>query len=208
MKRLAIAFVCAAASFACSQVKMKVQIGSKNAGTVVITQKVLKDGSKLVQLAMNLTSPPRTVRTESLYAKDGSPVRKFQETVVIGQRTRHQVTATFSVSGARVVIDINGSRETKEVELKAGAKLANPSEFWFVREKPKVGARVQAHTFNLEQMKWEQVTVTYLGPKEIKIGGAKQTAHLITSDKGSAYVDSTGQPVRLVLPGAVMERLK
>lgn len=208
MRRFLVPTLVCIAAWSAAQIKMDVQIAGQPSGTVTITQKLLADGSKSVQLAMSLRAPERKIRTESVYSKDGLPVRKFQETTVVGQRYRRQVTATFKDRSAHVVVDTNGVRETKEVPLlDDSASLVNLSEFWFVRDMPKKGTTIKTYSFDLETLEWHPSTITYVGPRDFKLGRKTIKAHHTRSDKGTALVDSKGLPLRLALPGALMDRI-
>lgn len=196
------------AASAVAQIKMDVTIGGRPAGKATITQKLTADGNKVVSLAMELVGGERTVkvRTESTYKPDGSPIRKLQETSIVGQRYRRLVIATFSADTASVVEDVNGKRSTRAVPLPAGGTMANESEFWFLTKTPAVGAKVKTYSFDTEKFEWELVEIDYVGQQEIKVGGKTVKAHLTKTSKGSAYFDQSGLPVRLELANGRFDR--
>lgn len=206
---LSLVALCLLAAAASAQVKMSVVVGGKTVGQATLTQKLLADGGKLVQVAMEMSSDGRSikVRQETTYRADGSAARKFSETTVPGQRFRRQVVATYGSKEVTVVDDRNGQRQTSRVPLPPGAKLANPSEFWVVKTKPATGATVEVDLFMVDRLEWKRVQVVYGGLKEIKVGGKAVKAHVSTSEIGSAFLDDIGMPVRLELPGVRMDRI-
>lgn len=200
--------VCSA-TLATAQIKMTVIRGGRDIGVATLTQKVQADGGKVVQISMEMKTGDSTVkvRSESTYRSDGSPIRKFQEALVIGQRYRRQVIASFGSNSVNVVTDTNGQRQTEQLSFPDGASLANESEFWFIREVPKVGQSVSSSHFNLDKMTWAKVSTKYIGPKSIKVNGKTVTAHLMQNTLGSVYVDDKGLPIRLELPDTRMDRI-
>lgn len=190
-------------------VKMTVYLSGRVAGTATLLQKLGTDGGKSVQLSMELKSEAMTatLRQESSYDKTGRPIRKFQETVIPAQKKRRTVVVTFDAAGANVVVDEGGKRTVKKLPLPETATREDLSEFWFLRDTPKAGAVAKANTVNLETLTWELVTTTYVGEVQVSIAGKKVKAHRTESDKGVAFIDANGQPLRLELPNGALERI-
>lgn len=191
------------------QTKLAVVVGGKRVGTATLLQKILVDGTKLVQLSMDLKSDSMaaTVRSEATYTAKGAPIRKFQETLVPAQKVRRTVVITFDKEGASVVADLNGKRTTKKVTLPETTQRDDASEFWFLRDQPKKGAEAKAYTFDIETLSWSLLTTTYEGEIEITIGGKKVKAHRTKSDKGVAYLDANGNPLKLETGNGALERI-
>ncbi len=196
-------------AFGSAQVKMQVLIGGKRAGTASLLQKILPDGSKMVQLSMELKTEQvnATLRSESTYDKKGNPIRKFQETIVPSQKTRRTVIVTFDAQGANTTIDLNGKRAVKHVALPSTATREDASEFWFSRDQPKVGQVNKAYNFNIESLTWELTVTTYVGIVDATIGGKKVKARRTESSAGAALLDETGLPLRLELSNGALERI-
>lgn len=190
-------------------VKMTVYLSGRVAGSATVLQKVGADGSKSVQLSMELKNETVTInlRQESSYDKTGRPIRKFQETHNVTQKTRKTVVVTFDAVGANAVVDEGGKRTVKKIPLPDTAVREDLSEFWFLRDQPKPGAVVKANTVNLETLTWELVTTTYKGTQEITIAGRKVKAHRTESERGVAFIDDKGLPLRLELPNGAIERV-
>jgi hypothetical protein len=211
MKRLfLIGALTLAAGLLQAQVRLYVTLGGKRVGQAVASQKILPDGSKLVQLSMNLAGPGGstvTLRQESTYSPKGAPIRKFHESLKSSPRERRQVTVTFGKGGAQVVEEVGGKRNLTNVPLVASAPIEANSEFWFIRDKPKPGATDKYYHFNVSKMEWELLTTTYGGVKTILIGGKKVKAHEVKSSQGVAYVDDKGLPYQLQLGQIKLERV-
>lgn len=190
-------------------VKMTVYLNGRVAGAATMLQKLGADGGKSVQLSMELKSESLAInlRQESTYDKTGRPIRKFQETHNVTLKTRRTVVVTFDAAGANAVIDEGGKRTVKKIPLPETAAREDVSEFWFVRDVPKPGAVVKANTVNLETLTWELVTTTYKGLVDITIAGRKVKAHRTESDRGVAFIDAQGLPLRLELPNGAIERV-
>jgi len=205
MRQLVLMGCLALTAFASAQVKLQIVRDGKSAGVVTVSQKMRPDGSK--QVMMSMESAGLKFRSESIYSASGLPQRKFQEISVPEQKTRRTIIAEFSEKSVSVTIDNNGTRSVKEVPLPANASSSDKSEFWFVRDKPTPGAKSTTYSFNLEKLAWESVTTTFVGPVEITINGVKLKANKTQSERGIAFVDDQGLPLRLELPNGVMERI-
>jgi hypothetical protein len=209
MKSWLIVGIMALAGTSAAQVKLQITRDGKNVGVATVTQKMRQDGSKQVQMSMESASTAGTItfRSESIYQASGMPQRKYQEIAIPGQKFRRTIIAEFSEKSVRVTTDNNGTRTVKDVPLPKNASAADKSEFWFVRDKPAAGAKVSGYTFNLEKLEWETVTTTFVGQVEITIGTTKVKANKTQSDRGVAFVDDQGMPLRLELPNGLMERI-
>lgn len=209
MKAAFLVGIIGLASTSGAQVKLQILRDGKSIGTATITQKMRQDGSKQVNMSMEATlgGNPVTLRSESIYLATGVPQRKFQEMSVPGQKFRRTIIAEFSEKSVHVTIDNNGTRSVKDIPLPKNASAADKSEFWFVRDKPAAGAKTVVHSFNLEKLEWEVVSTTFVGPVEITVGGKKLKANKTQSDRGIAFVDDLGLPIRMELPNGVMERV-
>ncbi|HZH98557.1 MAG TPA: hypothetical protein VEX38_06265, partial [Fimbriimonadaceae bacterium] len=95
----------------------------------------------------------------------------------------------------------------ERITLAENAPRANVSEFWFIRDKPKQGDKVEVYVFSLDTKSWELTTFTYKGLQDVTVRGKKMKAHKVESEKATAYMDNTGLPLRLESPQFVMERM-
>ncbi len=208
MKRIWVAVGLAVLSVvAFSQAKLNITRGGKQIGTANATHRLNPDGSKLVQLSLELTNGQAKVkiRQESTYSAKGEPVRSYQEMTGENPRRSRRVIVTYDSDGANVVIDEDGKRETKKVVLSKTAPREQKNEFWFLRDKPKTGAAEESYRFNLDSLEWQLVRTTYVGPKTLTIGGKSIKCHEIKSSDGVSWVDEKGLPVRADYSGVRFE---
>jgi hypothetical protein len=161
-----------------------------DAGRATITQKLVREGGKSVEVRVE-TGEVTTIQ-QSIYDAAGRPMRRY---VQMQQDLKPKMTkiVTFDAKGANVVIDRSGQRETKAVPLPAGLNLANPAEFWFVRDTPKVGATVKHAYFN-DQDEWVAGKSSYRG--KAPVPGRNESAHYVMLElddrKIGQYFTDTG----------------
>ena len=181
----------------------------QKAGEARLTQTMRRDGGKAVEMNMTLRAPDgRTVvtHTRSVYSSTGRPIRREQVTKLEVPRFEKSVTATFYEGGANVVVVQAGKRTVRNVTLVKTAPLDSPSEFWFLRDRPRVGLTVVSYQLNLETLAWEPVRTTYQGRIRVQHGAQTVEAHKVESDKGVAFLDDTGIPLVIEAPPYRMER--
>lgn len=174
-----------------------------DSGTASLSQSIREDGTKDVALDLHLVTPDGrrvTTRTKSVYASDGRPLRREQDVVLDSPRWVRSVIATFTAGGANVVVVENEKRSVHNLPLVRTAPIANPSEFWFMPDKPAVGASVQSYSLDLESLVWEPTRTTYVGPGTIALHGESVAAHRLDSRQGTVWVDDKGLP--LVIEGS------
>ena len=209
--RWALACLLSACSvFAAAQVRLSITNAGKPIGTAAVTQKLLANGDKLVQLTIDMKSPGGkavTVRSEARYDAKGQPLPQFLETIGANPPTRRQVTATFDAAGARVIVDDAGVRKVSDVPLVDTAPRGDISQFWFIRDRPKPGATVQYYRFDADALKWTLMGATYIGPKEITVGKSKFKGFEVRDGRSVTIVDAQGLPIRIEAGGAVFERI-
>lgn len=201
-KLISIGVVLGWVAMAQSQVRMFVMMNGKKIGQAVASQKLLPNGSKLVQLSLQLTGANGetvSLRSSSTYDAKGFPTRMFHESITGKSKVRRAVTVTFSKTGAQVVEDVSGKRTAKQVPLVKSAPWASASEFWFLRDKPKPGQSDKRYRFNVATLEWELSTTTYTGRKQIDWNAKKIMVHEVKSAQGVAHVDDNGLPIRLDL---------
>jgi hypothetical protein len=189
---------------------MKVYVNGKPTGNATLSQKVIANGQKMIDLGMVISSAGRqvTVHSESTYDAKGAPIRKYQDTLVLGKiRKSRRVIVSFDKGGANVVLVVDGDRTTKYVPLDPQADRADGSEFWFLKGIPKVGEEVHAYRFNLDTLNWDMVNTVYKGVRPMSIDNRRVVTYVTDSEEGTAYFGKDGLPLRLELPYAAMERI-
>lgn len=199
------------AAYASAQTKYSVEIGGKSVGTASLTQKIGADGSKSVELKMDLqvNNQKLTIRSQNSYDKLGNPTRKFMDSNIPGGLLQKQIITTFNAQGAAVIQIDGGKRTTRDIPLVSTAPRVNPSEFWFVRDRPKAGQEVKCYMFNMDSLSWQLNRVVYRGIKSIKVGETTVKAHeveTIGERPAKAYVDDAGIPWLMEAGSATLKR--
>lgn len=148
-----------------AQACYRVLKGRETIGTARLTQKLLPDGGKTVELVISLdmSGGPTEVRTRSVFKASGALLRTVSSVTPSGQPPLTEVIADFERTGAHVVKRLKGQPSVIDVPLPLGASTAAPYEFWFLRDQPKEGERCATYTFEPNQLRWEATTVTYVG---------------------------------------------
>lgn len=181
----------------------------RKTGEARLTQTIRDDGAKSVEMEMTLEAPDgrRVVtHTKSVYTSTGRAIRREQTTKLDVPRFEKSVTATFHEGGANVVVMQDGKRTVRNVTLVKTAPLDSLSEFWFVRDRPRVGMSMVAYQLNLESLVWEPVRTTYQGLLPVQYAGETIQAHKVESDKGIAFLDDAGIPLVIEAAPYRMER--
>lgn len=191
-----------------NQVSMDVFAGERKVGTARLTQKLQPDGKKQVQVSLSLTGAQGsvTVREEATYEPSGAPLRQVVEMSDKDGKRLVTIVATFDLEGAHVVTDAAGKRTSAKVPLGKSLPRANASEFWLIRDTPKVGAKVTYYRLHLRKQEWEQVTVRYVGKRPVKLGGRTVQGHCVEQGDRTAYLDDTGMPYLLKTPEMTLVR--
>lgn len=184
------------------EVKLKVSLGDKEAGTANYSQRLTKEGSKVSDVLMTLRQgdSDSTIRMQSWYAPDGTPQRTQME-VRSTKQPRLQVTLIFGTGDVTVVAQAGGDRKTLKVPLPDGS-IKQPNEFWFVRDMPVGQSEFEYWSLNPSTLKWQKVVVKYLGQKQVTVGDKVLSSYLISrTEVGGkrvvAYVDNKGLPIKL-----------
>jgi hypothetical protein len=182
-------------------------------GYATVSAQIEKDGSKSVSLRMDLSiqGSSAKITSEARYDARGIPLRKYQQTIVPGGALTKQVIATFTAAGAAVTLLEGDKRAMKEVTLAEAAPRASLSEFWFLRDRPKVGQSEDAYQFNVDSLQWDLTHTTYVGDKAVKVAHRSVTAHQVVATRGdqttTSYLDDQGLPI-IIEQGLVrMERI-
>jgi len=165
----------------------------KPVGTVDISATLLSNG-RLAETRDETRKSGDTMAVHTLYAKSAKPVEiKVQLT---GKQTGH-VFITFGKSAVTISALIGKQSETDTKEYPKGADFQATSHFWFVRDRPKVGATCSYSAFDLGKMDWKTLTDTYVGDVTLTYRGKHVTAHKITNQEITQLLDDRGLPYRV-----------
>ncbi len=192
-----------------AQTQLRILQGEKPVGNVVYSQKIDDEGRKTVNTRMVFGTGPSSIATVITITMDafGNPTRKIQE-MMIGT-TRTKTLADFTSLGVKVVSEVKGERKVSNFPTPAGLTSSDPTQFWFLRDRPSPGTRVKFADFNLTLQKWETVETTYVGKQSVTIGDVtykghglsvrrgKEVANLVVDEKGIPLTFSDSSSLRL-----------
>lgn len=204
--------VLALAGACLGQTRYEVVIDGKHAGYATMSQRFGADGTKSVDLRMELTAGGKKVvmRSQNTYDRTGVPTRKFLDANIAGGELQQQTVATFDARGANIVRIDGGKRTSRQIPLVEAAPRGNASEFWFERDQPKPGDNVRTYVFNMSELAWQLQTTYYRGRKSIKLGDREVSAHFVETvgDRPSkAYLDEKGIPWVVESGTTILKRL-
>lgn len=200
MKRLALASVLLASTALCQEaIRLEATQAGKHFGHALLTQTILADGSKSVQIVLVLDDGEQRARItqEALYDRDGAPLRMLQEVRDAEGKRKQLTTVTFDAAGARMRTETGEDAKEKNVPLVTGAPRNDPSQFWFVRDVPKLHGKVVFYRFDIGQARWVLAEVEYLGPTRFHGPAGEVDAQQIRTDTGRYVVDAKGSPLLL-----------
>lgn len=198
----------AVASYA-GEVSMRISGAAGLTGTAKVVNKLQEDGSKYVRMEMELRSTDGqivNVLQESVYDKTGMPVRMIQNTNSAGGKDQ-RIIAMFTGGTVKLRITNGDKTDEQTLDVPQGTNPMARFEFWFIRDKITAGGKTSYSRFDLQTAKWEKVEATYHGTREIKVGAKTVKANLVEIAGAKAYVDDTGDPIRVELQGIVLERI-
>ena len=204
-----LTLVALAALSSAGEVTLKISGSAGLKGTATLVNKLQQDGTKYVRMQMELRSTDgqiANVLQESVYDKNGLPVRMIQNTEAKGTKSQ-KIVASFGTGSVRLRVTDGPRTSDETLMIPTGTNIAAKYEFWFVRDKVAPGGKSTYYRFDLQTTKWERTEVVYHGQRQLNIGGKTVSAHLIEIGDTKAYVDDAGDPWRVEMPGIVLERI-
>jgi hypothetical protein len=201
--------IAASASFA-QTFDYRVFIKGKPAGTVKSTFKSGSFGfieNSVGELSQNGQTIKITTRTEVDAA--GNWKKKTLEATANGRTAKAVATPKFD--RAIVVIDADGKKMTREIAKATKTTTTDLTMKWFITHTPKVGESAKVQRFDLQRMRWSDVTYRYIGPKSVAIGGKHRAGFQLDrteADKKTVVIlDAKGVPILMDSPDMRMERI-
>lgn len=210
MKRLCLVLLAALAPLAWAEKAIfKLTVQGKEVGTLKTDDNLLPSGKLTVRDIMEVTGPDgvKVVFDHSArFSAAGRPETSSMVVTSKGKKVRADVT--FDAKGANVTVDDGGKITKKTVAPPKGSNTADASLFWFLRDKPKVGAKITYVEFDPLTLEWLSQTVTYQGMVSITFKGKKTDAHLLEMTNSKQWLDAKGTPYRVEFDnGLTAERL-
>ncbi|MBN9501480.1 MAG: hypothetical protein BGO01_01535 [Armatimonadetes bacterium 55-13] len=199
---VSLAFAAGCQSICAQTVTLDAIQDGKKVGTVSFTRTI--SGAKQSSVTKLTTLQNGVTTTLDLRASFESKGVALSRSASIKQgKNSANLSATFSGRNASVVIDSNGKKVTRVIPAPEG-QLGDPTMWWFVRDKPKVGTKVTYLTFNIVKLTWTSVSATYVGKKSIMVGTKKVSANQVSESRDggtfNAYLDDKGLPLILEQP--------
>jgi hypothetical protein len=206
----AIAALAATSAFA-DPLKFTVRVKGEKVGTFV--DEITGDDSSGYlddsTLTMKVGGNSTTIHEIEHYGKDGIDTSKTIEATQEGHTAK--IKAVLGDDGAHLSIWIDDNKEEKDVPLSGKTSRADATNFWWKKAPPKEGDSVTYQSFEMDDLKWTDVTLKYVGKAKIKIGDKEIEANEVDRTEGDEtskiYVDDKGDPLLLELPmeeGVVM----
>lgn len=185
------------------QARYRVTLAGKLVGSARLSQRINTEGSKQIELVMELSIGPEatTIRSQSWYDTRGFPMRKVLDIGPKGKAVARSVIASFDPKGASIVVRDHGVQKTPvRASLASNAPWGDPSEFWVLRDKPKAGTKLELLQLNLDTLQWERAEVTYRG----KTKDGHRLSHKRGLRSTESVLDENGLPIRIEDDGGLL----
>jgi hypothetical protein len=183
-----------------STTKMRVIVGGMEVGSATLDHKLDAGGgmSGLMKLTMDMGGGQASIDASFMYSKTGRPkLETFSMKAGEGKTTRR---VSYTATHVIVENNTNGKTSNKKIPLPKGKNLNDPSAFWFLKAKPKVGAVSKYWRYDPDKDKFTEQFSRYVGVKTISVSNRTVKAHEIKEeDGGSVWVDDKGTPLKLIL---------
>ena len=198
-----------------SEVFLEVFNGNAKIGVTRYSSLMLSDGGKrsVMDLQMNAKGQSGRFTTTQVVNSEG---QQESITMVVTQITSKQkvnatMQATISAKGdVKLLANSQGRRRVRNIAAPKGGSIKDPTEMWFVKIQPKAGATAQFFHFSVENLKWEQIKVTYKGKQSLKTHGQTLMAHYVEQLKDGKmqkmYFDDSGMPILIISGTVKLER--
>lgn len=175
-------------------------IDGRRIGEATHQARIGKDGSltTVVRMHMGAGTAQVNVTYTDVYDKTGRPISDLRVASMPGSQTE-RVEARYGTKSVSVSTTKGGKTKTVTVPIPKG-NIRVASEFWFLRDKPGVGAVDRYQVFDVDTMKWERESVTYRRAGTIKASSGKEfKGHLLSHRLGDFWVDPKGFLLKVVM---------
>jgi hypothetical protein len=147
--------------------------------------------------------------TEEVETAQGDWISKSMK--VSGGGTTGSLVATPTATGAHIVMEGNGKHQTMEIPRISKMTTRNPTIAWFRVRMPKVGETVSYQRFDVQTQKWSEVTLKYVGPTSVQIGGKTRHGFAVQKIEGgkteSGVVDQSNELMKYDSGDMAVERV-
>lgn len=148
---------------------------------------------------VDLNGTEVVVTDVATYNAEGVPVKREMTQEAMGQQA--EILFRYKRSEVEATISSGGQEQSQTFTMKGSGSMANPAVFWFVRDIPEPGAKVESVSFDVQSGEFREVTTVYVGVEAIEYDGKQVDAHKITlnGDEVILWTDDQGLPYRVEL---------
>jgi hypothetical protein len=211
MRSVLVAGVIAATALAIADsADYKLIANGQQIGTVRTTMKSDRNGF-LEESTANIKQHGRSVKifTRTQLDRNGNWIRKGIE-----MGSGSDTIKAFAIpkgGGALVMMQRGGKKYQAEVPQASRTSTTDTTARWFLGYRPKPGEQATFQRFDMQRRQWSDVTVRYLGPKSLVIGGKSragfETERIEYGKKSKVIYDANGIPILLDSPDMRLERI-
>ena len=164
-------------------------------GHARVSQRITASGGKFTELVMDFkrNGQELEVRTESTLDPSGAPVRQVETVTPEGKPPLVQYIVTYDAKGAHVVTKSPDGPKNAYIQASEGSVFGDPSQFWFLKTRPKLGESCTNEVFTPDTMTWQRSETTFVG----EIDGRHRIKTVIGDRTVDTYLDDTGYIIRL-----------
>lgn len=167
----------------------------KKVGFATFTIKDLPSGKFMEEVDISAPAQKAGNEVVSVYSETGRPISMSNNLKTASMSA--SVNVIFGPSSAKLVVHSGPRSKTQDIKYPTGAKLEDPSIFWFSRTHPKQGASCRYAQFDPNGQHWRTLTDVYAGDTQLTYRGKKVTAHKLKNEDGTQYLDDQGLPYRI-----------
>ncbi|HRJ26126.1 MAG TPA: hypothetical protein PLO61_01285 [Fimbriimonadaceae bacterium] len=179
------------------QADFDLKVMDQKAGSAKCVFKTFANGNSSRELTLNIEfgGTRGTLKMAETFDANAFPLESVQSSQ--NGQAKFQVTMKYTKNSVQVTEDAAGKISRRTLKLSGKNTFVDPSVLWFQGTPPKPGTSVKYWAVDDDAAKLEQVSIRYVGPRELTIGRKKVRAHLIEGDVATQYWDDQGFPYQI-----------
>ena len=183
-------------------IKYTVFVKSEKVGSLVQETSGDDDSGYIDDSTMTMNQEGKTATMHEIvhYGKDGVVTSRTMD--VSGGDQDLKIKAALSDTGAKLSFWMGEDKDEKDITLATKTTRADPSNFWFKKVTPDPGTSITYQSFDLQEAKWSDVTLKFVGKVKVKIGDQELEENEIDRKEGEdetkIYVDTKGDAVLII----------
>lgn len=151
----------------------------------------------VVDIAMTQGTQVVKMKITSKFNAQGAPTSRIGEISAASYQVK--ITMVFVSGSAKVTITNGKKSETKNIDSIPKISIADPSIWWFIKNKPTPKQSYRYQTISPATLAWSEVMVQYLGPGQVDLRGKKVSGHRVDETRGkersTVWLDDKGMPL-------------